>query len=230
MQKKGYTVLSVGGSIIIPRLGFDIPYLKKFRGLVLSEVKKGRRFILIVGGGATCRTYQTAASATARLTNSELDWLGIESTVLNAQFVRLILGDKAHTEIIQDPAKRIASRKPVIVGAGWKPGCSTDRSAVLFAKAYGAREVINLSNTDYVYDKDPAVYPDALAMERMDWSSFRRDICGSKWSPGANIPFDPVASRIAQKLGLRVSMVNGANLAEVRKAIAGLPFRGTVIG
>jgi uridylate kinase len=55
-----YTIISVGGSIVIPKTGFDPAFLKEFRALILKEVKKGRRFILTIGGGATCRQYQAA--------------------------------------------------------------------------------------------------------------------------------------------------------------------------
>ena len=45
-----YKILSVGGSIIIPKTGFDISFLKKFRNLILTEIKKGNKFILVIGG------------------------------------------------------------------------------------------------------------------------------------------------------------------------------------
>ena len=32
------------------------------------------------------------------------------------------------------------------MAAGWKPGCSTDYDAVLLAKAYGAKKLVNLTN------------------------------------------------------------------------------------
>ena len=46
----GYRVISIGGSIIIPPEGFNIEFLKKFRELILNRVKKGEKFILVVGG------------------------------------------------------------------------------------------------------------------------------------------------------------------------------------
>jgi uridylate kinase len=84
-------ILSVGGSIIIPKTGFDIPFLKKFRAMILDRIKKGDRFILVIGGGATCRQYQDAAKQVVKMSDEELDWLGIHTTIYNAIFVRFLL-------------------------------------------------------------------------------------------------------------------------------------------
>ena len=222
-------ILSVGGSIIIPPTGFDIEFLKKFRELILSEVKKGIKFILVIGGGATCRQYQKAASEVTSLTNTDLDWLGIKTTIFNAEFVKLLFKDVASQEVLTNPTKKVKTNKPIIVAAGWKPGCSTDNDAVLLAKTYGASEVINLSNVDYVYDSDPRQNPGAQNLEHVSWKEFRK-IIGDKWTPGANVPFDPVAAKLAEKLQLTVKFVKGTELAQVQKAIVGKAGKGTVIG
>ncbi len=76
-MKKAIKIISVGGSIIIPKTGFDIPFLKKFRQLILRQIKKGERFILVIGGGAICRKYQDAAKQIVSLSDTDLDWIGI---------------------------------------------------------------------------------------------------------------------------------------------------------
>ncbi len=47
--------------------------------------------------------------------------------------------------------------------------------------------------------------------------------------PCANLPFDPLATRTAQKLGLQVKFVCGSNLNEVRNVIRGKKHVGTLI-
>lgn len=222
-------ILSVGGSIIIPKTGFDIEFLKKFRALILSQIKKGDRFILVIGGGSTCRQYQDAAKKVVKMTDEDLDWLGIHTTIFNANFVRFLFKDIAFEKVITDPHKKVATRKPVILAAGHKPGASTDIDAVFMAKTYGASALINLSNIEYVYTKDPNKFPDAQKIERIDWATFRKEVVGDKWTPGFNAPFDPIASKQAQKLGLTVSILQGTNLEEVKKAIQGKKFKGTII-
>ncbi len=101
--------------------------------------------------------------------------------------------------------------------------------AVTYAKTYGATDVINLSNIAYVYDKDPKKYTNAKKIEEIDWKSFRRDIVGMTWKPGSNVPFDPTASAAAERLKLRVTIMDGKNLREVKKALAGKKCRGTIV-
>lgn len=228
-MKTNYKILSVGGSIIIPTSGFDIPFLKKFRKLILDEVKKGQKFILVVGGGSTCRDYQQAAAKVVSQTKEELDWLGIHSTVFNAQFVRTLFGDHAYKDVISDPRKKVKTNKSIIIAAGWKPGCSTDNDGVLLAKTYGVKHMLNLSNIEYAYDKDPNKYKDAVKIEDMDWATFIKEVVGTTWDPGKSLPFDPIASKTAKKIGLSVSILKGTDLANVKKALNDKKFNGSYI-
>jgi len=224
-----FKVLSVGGSIIIPKTGFDVQFLKKFRALILSRVKKGDKFVLVIGGGATCRQYNKAILEVTKLNSEQLDWLGIYATWLNAQFVRLMFGEYAYEEVINSPFKKISTKKPIIVSQGYKPGWSSDYTAVLLAKTYGAKTLVNLTNVDYIFDKDPNRFSDAKKIERISWNDFRKNIVGYTWVPGANLPFDPIASGLAEKNKLTVKIVNGNNLEEVKKILEGNKFSGTVI-
>lgn len=222
-------ILSVGGSIIIPKTGFNIPFLQEFRQMILDFVEQGEQFILVVGGGATCRVYQDAAGQVRDFTNEDLDWIGIYTTIFNANFVRMLFKEHAYEEVIRNPEEKIETDKPIIVGAGYEPGHSTDTDAVLLAKTYGAKHLLNLSNITHVYDKDPSVFDDAKKIENIDWATFRKDIVGEEWTPGFNAPFDPIASRIAQEEEMTVSILQGTNLPEVKNAIAGEAFIGTYI-
>ena len=223
-----YKIISIGGSIIIPPTGFDISFLKKLKDLIVGRVKKGEKFILVVGGGATCRNYQQAAKAVVPMTNTDLDWLGIKTTIFNAEFVRFLFKDLAFSEIITNPTKKIKTNKPIILAAGWKPGCSTDHGAVLLAKTYGATEVINASNINYIYTADPKKDPHAKPLSALTWKELR-SIIGDTWTPGGNFPFDPVAAKTAQKLGLTVKFVKGSDLDLLSKALEGSDFKGSEI-
>lgn len=223
-----HKIISIGGSIIIPPTGFDIEFLKKLRNLIVSRVKKGDKFILVVGGGSTCRQYQTAAKGVVSMTDTDLDWLGIKTTIFNAEFVRFLFKDLAYPEIITNPTKKIKTNRPIILAAGWKPGWSTDYIAVLLAKTYGAKEVINASNVSYVYTADPKRDPTARILPSLTWSEMRK-IIGNRWVPGGNFPFDPIAAKTAQKLGLTVKFVKGTDLNLLGKAVENRDFKGTTI-
>ena len=153
-------VISLGGSLVVPN-EIDVNFLKDFVSLISSEVNSGKKFVIITGGGKICRKYQEAAKGVKELNSSELDWLGVYSTRLNAVFLKTLFGSLAEENIILDPTLPIKITKPVVVGGGWKPGWSTDYDAVMLGKQLGAKKIINLSNIDYAYDKDPNKYPDA---------------------------------------------------------------------
>jgi len=228
-MKKTYKILSVGGSIIIPNSGFDIPFLERFINCIKKRVTSGERFILIVGGGNTARAYQAAASQISTVTNDDLDWIGVEATKINAVFVRYLLKVFSYASIVTDPRIKILTPRPVIVAAGWKPGRSTDYGAVMFAKTYGATDIVNLSNIIGVYNKDPRKCSDAYLLKDISWKKFRKDIVGDTWVPGKSAPFDPIASKAAEKLGLHVRIVKGTDLKQVENALDSKEFNGTLI-
>ena len=222
-----WVVISLGGSLVVPE-EIDVHFLKKFRSLILSHLKRDSRFIIIVGGGKTCRKYQNAAKKVTKLAPEDVDWIGIHSTRLNAHLLRTIFRGVAHPVIIKNPTERIRTGKKVIIAAGWKPGRSTDYDAVLLARNFKSRTILNLSDIDYVYDKDPDLDKNAKPIKKISWKDFRK-IVGSKWDPGLNKPFDPVASREAQKLGLRVAIMNGRDFGNLENFLGGKEFTGTTI-
>ena len=165
------------------------------------------------------------------MTDNDLHWIGIHTTIFNAQFVRMLFKEHAYKDVITDPTKKIKTNKPIIIAAGWKPGCSTDTDAVLLAKTYNVKHILNLSNIKYAYDKDPNKFKNAKKIERMDWLTFRKQVVGMKaeFGPGGNAPFDPVASKMAHKQDIQVDILQGTNLKEVRNAINCKKFIGTTI-
>jgi uridylate kinase len=221
-------VLSVGGSLVAPAGGIDVKFLRNFRTFILKRVKQGDKFYLIIGGGITARNYITAAKDLLIKSQAERDWIGIAATRLNARLVQTIFGSAAYSEIISDPTRRIKTAKKVIIAAGYKPGWSTDYVAILIAKNNGADLVVNMSNIEYVYDRDPRKFPQAKKITDISWKEFKK-IVGNKWRPGANLPFDPIASREAAKNKLKVIILKGDNLANLSACLAEKKFKGTTI-
>ena len=116
-----------------------------------------------------------------------------------------------------------------MVAAGWKPGFSSDNDAVLLAERYSGDTVINLSNIEKVYTDDPKKNPDAKPIDSISWTDFRKMI-GDEWIPGKNVPFDPIASRHAEKTGIKVICASGRNIENLENILEERPFIGTVIG
>jgi uridylate kinase len=65
-------------------------------------------------------------------------------------------------------------------------------------------------------------------MDHVTWDYFA-SIVGDKWTPGLNMPFDPIATKKASGLGLKVIILNGKNIPNLQKAMDNQPFVGTMI-
>ncbi len=220
-------VISLGGSLIIPE-NLDLNFLRDFKALILSQIVKGRKFVIITGGGKICRKYQDAAKELSNPSPEDLDWIGIASLKLNAELLRIIFGEYAHKEVIADLSTHFTFEKPIVIGSAFGPGRSTDFDAVVGAKTLGAKKIINLSNTDYVYDSDPRINPNAKKFEQISWPEYRK-LIPKEWNPGLNSPFDPVASEVAEKEGMEVIIMNGKPIDNLAKCLNGEKFLGTVI-
>jgi uridylate kinase len=227
-------VISVGGSLIVPAEGIDIKWLKEFRAFILKKAKKYQKIYLVSGGGSIARNYIKAAKDIFPVNHENnnwantRDWLGISATKLNAQLIKTIFGSLAYQEVVVDPTVAVKTNKKIIIAAGYKPGWSTDYDAVLIAKNNQASTVINLSNIDFVYEKDPRQFPEAKRIENISWANFQK-IVGTKWHPGLNAPFDPIASREAKKSGLKVIILNGKNIKNLENCLEGKDFKGTTV-
>ncbi|MDR2314640.1 MAG: UMP kinase [Spirochaetaceae bacterium] len=224
------TVISLGGSIVAPGKA-DVPFLRDFRSLIGSFLDRDdkRRFILVVGGGEPARAWQNAYREIASpVKDEEADWIGIMATRLNAQLVKALMGGWCTQEVITNPSTVGPFVGRILVAAGWKPGFSSDYDAVLLAERFQADMVINLSNVNQVYTADPRENPGARPISAITWEEFRA-LVGDDWIPGKNVPFDPVASRHAAKLGLKVICAGGRDLPNLKNILLGESFLGTII-
>ena len=138
-----------------------------------------------------------------------------------------MFGNSAENFVISNPTQKLHIKKNIVVASGWKPGWSTDYDAVLLAENFKVREVINMSNIDYVYDKDPRKFKAAKKIEKMKWQNYLK-MTGTKWRAGMNVPFDPIAAKEAQKSKIRVYII-GKDLRNFENLLEGKKFRGTII-
>ncbi len=228
-------VVSLGGSLVAPKTadGVDTEFVSAFRDVVMEYVDRSQRFVIIVGGGRTARTYVESAEAIDQtMTNEDKDWIGIHATRLNAHLLRTIFRTVAHPRVNDNPhdyAEFLHCKEPVVIGSGWRPGFSTDFDAVVLGHNLGADTVINLSNIDSVYDHDPRTHADARRYTQLRWDDYRA-LIGPEWSPGMHAPFDPIAAQFAQEHAMRVCMVDGTDLSQFRAYLDGADWRGTLIG
>lgn len=222
-------IISLGGSIVVPKL-IDTEFLLKFKKAIFDYLNKNKnvRIILVVGGGWTARLYQNALKDIIKNpTVKQLDEIGITATKLNAEYVKNVF--ELDNKVVNYPKnKNIKFSKNLAVASGWKPGFSTDTDAVYYALSNNADTILNLSNIEKVYTADPKKDKNARPIDKISWAEFRK-IVGNKWSAGLNVPFDPIASRLAEKNNLKVICASGSNIDNIINILSDRSYIGTLI-
>ena len=213
-------VISLGGSIFSKT---DEKHLLDFIG----RMRKEEGYALVVGGGPIARD---EISILRKLGAKEyyLDVMGIQATRLNATMVSLALGNLMEVpKSIDEAVRQMNLNKRVIMG-GTEPGHTTDAVTLLLAEALNRDTVVNVTNVDYLYDRDPKV-KGAKKIERISYSSAIKMIASEKRGAGENFPLDILSINIARRSNIKIKMVSFRDTSNAFNAIEGRKFRGTTV-
>jgi len=221
-------VVALGGSIVHPD-GIDVQFLKDFKKFLAPFLKRGVKFVLVVGGGKLSRNFQEAAAQVSRVTDEDKDWIGIHATRLNAHLLRTIFRDVADPVVIDVRGKMKKLRAPVTIASGWRPGWSTDYVAMRIAADFGVGEAIIAGKPAHVYSKDNAKHADAVPFHELSWREYRK-LVPAKWKPGLHAPVDPVGAALGAREDVRAIIIDGRNLRNFAALLNGKEFKGTIIG
>jgi len=223
-------VVSIGGSVLLTGAG-DIEYLGSLAGL-LHRVGSERPLVVTVGGGRTARDYIQLGRALG-LTEVELDEVGIEVTRLHARLLAARVGPPTSAPPATPVAavvEQLRHGSPIILG-GTEPGHTTDGVAALVAVRLRAARVVNATDVDGVYDRDPRSGPGARRLERLTWPEFRAMIhAGASGEAGQNFLFDRLGADALARAKIPLWVVAGRDLANLEAAIAGRPCHGSRVG
>lgn len=224
-------VIKLGGSVIQKDLLGINPQIFAF----LDIVRKSESKVLIVnGGGPFCRLLQNSLKDNGITDAESLGTIGYKVNNVFGEFLKLNLPkDVTYPEVINsikilNEAKSKIQVYKYFIGGAWEIGHSSDYDAVFFALEFGVNQVIRISNIDYVYDKDPNKYPDALKFERLSWGEYFKIIGDRNFVDGGNYPFDPIASKLASENKVTVYLTSIDNIL-MRKSLHTNNFNGTVI-
>lgn len=231
-----WLVIDLGGSIVAPSdLGPDTGFVDALFHFFAERLERDPSLSLafVIGGGAPARLYQKglrSLESSKELADEQLDELGIAATHLNAEFLRQSFRKYCPHPVIKDYSElpELAELGRVAVGGGWKPGFSTDYDSVLLAEHCSCKKLLCLSNIKQVYSADPKLDPSAVPLDRLTWSDYAK-MSGDRWQPGASLPFDPVATAYAAKIGLELAFLDGRDLNNLADYLDGQSFVGTVI-
>jgi len=235
-------VISIGGSLLTKDTSLDNPdtYTKNFNRYA-KTIKQlyddGNQLVVVCGGGTSARMFQKIGRHFTKDIEM-LDRLGIIATDLNAYLFIAALekleSGIVHNVVMKDPndvrfAGFETEWKKIIVCSGWKPGCSTDLDAALQAEAIGAEVVINATNIDGVYTKDPKQFENAKKINRMSYIDFRKIISALPQTPGEYRLFDLKAIDVLQRRKIKLIIIDGNDPEEILRAAGGGEHKGTTI-
>jgi uridylate kinase len=223
-------VVSIGGSVLMTGRG-DAEYLERLADLLR---RLGRRFPLGVttGGGSTARDYIRLGRG-LDLTEVELDELGIEVTRLHARLLAARIGPPTPAHVptsLREAVHELTRASPVVLG-GTEPGHTTDAVASLLAVRLRASRVVNATNVDGLYDRDPRRHADARRVDAIGWPDFRAQVHGTTTgAAGENFLFDRLGADALARAGIPLALVHGRDLRALEAALLGRRFHGTRVG
>lgn len=217
--------LSLGGSIINPGEIDDL-FLGDFSN-VIKELIHQYKFMIVCGGGKVARQY--IKGLPDGLTEGERDYMGITATWLNAQLLTYYF--KGHcSPILPNTVKNLTEHLQVYdigLSGGFLPAIKTDEDAAILADLYGSPILVNVTNVDGIYDKDPNQYSDAKKYTNLTYNQFYEIVSPLSLDAGANAPFTLIAAKICERTNIRI-IITDANADKIKKAIQGKNV-GTVI-
>ena len=218
-------VISLGGSIFSKDTGVDLDYIREFsKALLLLSAE--HEFYIVTGGGRTARNYINAGRGLGA--NEEfLDSMGIAATRLNAMILKAALGST-----VPHIPKRVEEAKPaggeIFVMGGTIPGHSTDAVSAMLAEHVGADLLINATNVEGVYERDPKKDPSAKRYNCLTPTELLGIVETKNYRAGTSTVIDPKAARIILKNQIKTAIVDGRNVENIVSAIQG-KVRGTTI-
>ncbi len=182
---------------------------------------------MVVGGGPVARD-EIAKLRKIGAKEYYLDMMGIQATRLNASMVSLALGNLMEVpKSIDEAVRQMKLYKRVIMG-GTEPGHTTDAVSLLLAEALNMDTVVNVTNVDYLYDRDPKI-EGAKKIENISYSTAIEMITSEKRGAGANFPLDILSLNIARRSNIGIKIVSFRDQENVFRAVAGKKFRGTTV-
>jgi uridylate kinase len=151
-----------------------------------QEIKKiaenGTQVVIMVGGGNFARGAQLAGHGIKRVT---ADHIGMLATMMNAlaltdifesqgvptRCLSSIFAEQVAEPFIHRLAEKHLEKGRVVIAAGGigRPYLTTDTAAVSLALELGCQVVMKATKVGGVYDKDPAKFPEAVKLDKVDF-------------------------------------------------------------
>jgi len=220
-------VFSIGGSILAPD-NIDKNFVKKL-ALLLTDLSEKNKLAVVIGGGAPARKKINNTRKSGK-SEAYCDYIGILATRNNAKALIKALGKKANNKILETIVDAGNSfGKKILVMGGTEPGHSTDAVAALLAEWVKTDLLINATNVDGVYNKDPKKNKDAKLIKKINIKKLFGLVLKESMGAGKYALIDLITIKVIQRSNIRTIILNGHDLENIKMAISGKKFRGTIV-
>lgn len=194
--------------------------LKAYSDEIRRLSEEGHQLIIVAGGGKIARRYIDASRALGA-SEALCDELGIKVSRVNALLLISGLWDIAYRRVprtLEEAIVAVKSGQPVIMG-GLQPGQSTNAVAALAAELLNADLLINLTDVEGVYTKDPETYRDAKLLEEVTVEQLEDILLNQDLKAGGYRLMDPLALKIIRRGRIKTVIASGLNPENLRKII-----------
>ncbi|MEM2907308.1 MAG: UMP kinase [Candidatus Odinarchaeota archaeon] len=216
-------VLKIGGSIIKGENGnISLKSVEEYAKIIKKLVKESHSVLVVVGGGSLAREYINYMRSLGA-SEAVCDEVGIDCARLNSMVLIGALKETAYPYPVQNfrEASKLLTLNRVLVMGGVQPGQSTNAVAALLAETVSADCLINLTNVDGVYDKNPMKNPDAKLLNEVSTTELEKILHSESMRAGEYQLFDPLAIRIIGRSNIPTWIVNGKNPENILRIIKG---------
>ena len=224
-------VLDIGGSVLCPEGIPDVNYIKKLSKFVIDLKRKKHRIIIVTGGGKIAKGY-IKATRVFKPKEDLLDFIGILGTRMNAMVLIAALGKHAYDRVVRSKdglEHGIKSGKIVVMG-GTVARQTTDAVSIAAAKIFNADLILIGTDVKGIYDKDPNKHRNAKMLKSISAKKLYEVVKVKKHRAGPLTIMDPVAAKLLDYTKIKIIVLDGKDFSNMKKAIYGKKFAGTVIG
>ena len=228
-------VIALGGSLLsddnLDKLEtWKIDFIK----LINSIIDLENKVFIVVGGGKLARKNISKAKEMGIKDKFELDLIGIDATRENAKsIIKLFTNFRIINENVPksiDEGLDSFNNFNLTIMGGTVTGHTTDTVAIKMAKVLKSKLVVIATNVSHVYTSDPRVDSNAIPLEKITLEELGSlSGVGKPIQPGSSFAVDPIGVGIAIENNLPLVILNGHDVENLRKAIYGENFKGTMV-
>ncbi|MEM3113467.1 MAG: hypothetical protein QXI33_03550 [Candidatus Pacearchaeota archaeon] len=228
-MKKEVVVISLGGSQILKNGEINVPFLVRFRRMILKHFKK-YKFVIVCGGGSVARVYINGLKKIGKSEKLQ-SYAGISITRHNARFMSYFFGyenEEGIPHTLHQLENMLKQRDIIFCGAlEYKPHQTSDATAAQISYHLKC-EFINITNVSGLYDKNPMENKSAKLIPKISWEGFYRKAKQITFKPGQHFILDQTAAKIIMDKKIKTYII-GTNLKNLGNILHGKNFTGTLI-